>query len=178
MRSRTRLVLCGRGKDTMVEAVVQLGDDQDDDTQPNVVPPHHVLPTMSNPVSYPCGPRVKVDGPIKEDAIITIYYPHEGVRHHPVLYCVLSVHLFSLTVNVFVLLISVDGPWTGSTSWPGSLVEPVKRPSTLYPRSSICIPPIVVCYYPPFLTHPLLLSSSSTPDTCVSTFYISFFQHA
>lgn len=32
----------------MVEAVVQMGDDQDDDS---LAPPHHVLPTMANPVS-------------------------------------------------------------------------------------------------------------------------------
>jgi hypothetical protein len=42
--------MCERGKDAMVEAVVQFGDDQDDETLNTV--PHHVLPTMANAVSY------------------------------------------------------------------------------------------------------------------------------
>jgi len=46
-RSRKRLVLCGRAKDSLVEAIIQVGDDQEEEA----VPPHHVLPTMSNVVS-------------------------------------------------------------------------------------------------------------------------------
>lgn len=45
-RVRVRLVMCERGRDAMVEAVVQFGDDQDDETLNSV--PHHVLPTMAN----------------------------------------------------------------------------------------------------------------------------------
>lgn len=45
-RVRVRLVMCERGKDAMVEAVVQFGDDQDDEMLNSV--PHHVLPTMAN----------------------------------------------------------------------------------------------------------------------------------
>lgn len=45
-RVRIRLVMCERGKDAMVEAVVQFGDDQDDEASNSV--PHHVLPTMAN----------------------------------------------------------------------------------------------------------------------------------
>lgn len=47
-RVRVRLVMCERGRDAMVEAVVQFGDDQDDETLNSV--PHHVLPTMANAV--------------------------------------------------------------------------------------------------------------------------------
>lgn len=47
VRSRKRLVLCGRAKDSLVEAIIQVGDDQEEEA----VPPHHVLPTMSNVVS-------------------------------------------------------------------------------------------------------------------------------
>ncbi|MCO5576387.1 hypothetical protein L7F22_030197 [Adiantum nelumboides] len=43
---RRVLVMCERGKDAMVEAVVQFGDDQDDETLNSG--PHHVLPTMAN----------------------------------------------------------------------------------------------------------------------------------
>lgn len=45
-RVRVRLVMCERGRDAMVEAVVQFGDDQDDESLNSV--PHHVLPTMAN----------------------------------------------------------------------------------------------------------------------------------
>ncbi|KAJ7570825.1 hypothetical protein O6H91_01G135900 [Diphasiastrum complanatum] len=46
-RTRLRLVLCGRGKDAMVEAVIQIGDDQDDEV-PNTGPPYIVLPALTN----------------------------------------------------------------------------------------------------------------------------------
>lgn len=49
-RSRKRLVLCGRAKDSLVEAIIQVGDDQEEEGS-TVVPPHHVLPTMANVVS-------------------------------------------------------------------------------------------------------------------------------
>jgi hypothetical protein len=49
-RMRKRLVLCGRAKDSLVEAIIQIGDDQDDEGSTNM-PPHHVLPTMANAVS-------------------------------------------------------------------------------------------------------------------------------
>ena len=48
-RSRKRLVLCGRAKDSLVEAIIQVGDDQEEEA--GALPPHHVLPTMSNVVS-------------------------------------------------------------------------------------------------------------------------------
>eukprot|EP00249_Psilotum_nudum_P028821 c3875_g1_i1 orf=2-763(+) len=45
-RIRVRLVMCERSKDSVVEAVVQFGDDQDDESLNSV--PHHVLPMMAN----------------------------------------------------------------------------------------------------------------------------------
>ncbi|KAJ7517817.1 hypothetical protein O6H91_21G041000 [Diphasiastrum complanatum] len=44
-RTRLRLVLCGRG--AMIEAVIQIGDDQDDEV-PNTGPPYIVLPALAN----------------------------------------------------------------------------------------------------------------------------------
>jgi len=45
-RNRVRLVMCERGKDGMVEAVVQFGDDQDDDSSNSI--PHDILPLLPN----------------------------------------------------------------------------------------------------------------------------------
>lgn len=45
-RSRIRLIMCERGKDGMVEAVVQFGDDQDDDFTSSI--PHDILPLLPN----------------------------------------------------------------------------------------------------------------------------------
>ncbi|KAH9305844.1 hypothetical protein KI387_010248, partial [Taxus chinensis] len=45
-RNRVRLVMCERAKDGMVEAVVQFGDDQDEDSLNSC--PHDVLPSLPN----------------------------------------------------------------------------------------------------------------------------------
>lgn len=45
-RNRVRLVMCERGKDGMVEAVVQFGDDLDDDMSNSI--PHDILPLLPN----------------------------------------------------------------------------------------------------------------------------------
>lgn len=45
-RNRVRLVMCERAKDGMVEAVVQFGDDQEDDSSNSI--PHDILPLLPN----------------------------------------------------------------------------------------------------------------------------------